>query len=210
MIGIVDYGAGNIKSVCNALNKIGASWRIITNSLKMETVSGLILPGVGSFGDAMNQLNSRGLTKAIKDYAAADRPFLGICLGLQLMFSHSEESPNVEGLGILEGEIRRIPSNDKLKVPHIGWNSINIQKSDGIFKKVDSGTFTYFVHSFYLDAADKSIVAATTHYGVEIDAAVEMGNVSACQFHPEKSGEQGLEILKAFAETVENNLRNEG
>ena len=200
MIGIVDYGAGNIKSVCNALNKIGASWRLITNASEMDTVDGLILPGVGSFGDAMNQINNKGLTQAIKDYAAADRPFFGICLGLQLMFSHSEESPDVDGLGIFEGEIRRIPSDGHLKVPHIGWNSLNIQKLDGIFKGVDTGMFAYFVHSFYLDAVDKSVVAATTLYGIEIDAAVEKGRVSACQFHPEKSGEQGLEILKAFAD----------
>lgn len=199
MIGIIDYGAGNLKSVKNALENLGIDSRLITGLPEFAGLSGVILPGVGSFGEAMEQLNRRGLAGPIRDYAGSGRPFLGICLGLQLLFDRSEESPEAEGLGIFPGVIRRIPSDGGLKVPHIGWNSLHLCRTGGIFQNTREGDFTYFVHSYYLDAADRSIVAATTRYGVEIDAAVEQGKVSACQFHPEKSGETGLAILRRFA-----------
>lgn len=198
MIGIVDYGAGNLKSVENALLFLGAEWKVVSAGDEIWETDGLILPGVGSFGDAMAELDRRGLTAPLKAYAISGKPFLGICLGLQLLFEYSEESPGVPGLGIFRGGFKRIPSDLGLKVPHIGWNSLEIIKKDGIFKGTDNKVFTYFVHSFYLDAADKAVVAATTCYGVKIDAAVERGNVSACQFHPEKSGENGLKILNEF------------
>lgn len=198
MIGIIDYGAGNLKSVENALNKLGAEWKVFSSGCEVESVSGLILPGVGSFGAAMRQLQERGFCQVLRAYATQNRPLFGICLGLQLLFEYSEESPGEPGLGIFKGGFKRIPSDLGLKVPHIGWNSLEICKKDGVFEAVENGIYTYFVHSFYLDAADKSIVAATTEYGVTIDAAVEHGNISACQFHPEKSGENGLKILAAF------------
>lgn len=198
MIGIVDYGAGNLKSVQNALDRIGAAWYTVSSPAEIEKADGLILPGVGSFGEAMIQLEKQGLCDALREYTAQDRPFLGICLGLQLLFEYSEESPEAKGLGVFEGGFKKIPANTGLKVPHIGWNSLDIKLSDGIFTGLDNGVFTYFVHSYYLDAADKSIVAATTEYGVSIDAAVERGNVAACQFHPEKSGRDGERILKNF------------
>ena len=198
MIGIIDYGAGNLKSVQNALDRIGADWYTVASTDEAAGADGLILPGVGSFGDAMEQLESSGLDGLLKAYAAEDKPLLGICLGLQLLFEYSEESPDIRGLGIFSGGFKKIPGGDGLKVPHIGWNSLDIKKPDGVFKGLSSGTFAYFVHSYYLDAADKSIVAATTEYGVSIDAAVERGNISACQFHPEKSGEDGMRILMNF------------
>ncbi len=197
MIGIVDYGAGNLKSVENALQHLGAAWKLVHTPADMASVSGLILPGVGSFGDAMEQLERQGLCQALREYTAVGRPFLGICLGLQLLFEYSEESPGVQGLGIFRGGFHRIPA-EGLKVPQIGWNSLEIRRPDSIFAAVPDGTFAYFVHSYYLNATDREEVAATCRYGVSIDAAVERGRVSACQFHPEKSGEAGGKILAAF------------
>lgn len=199
MIGIIDYGAGNLKSVQNALDRIGAKWLTLSAPDELERADGLILPGVGSFGEAMVQLEKHRFCTALCDWAAADRPLLGICLGQQLLFEYSEESPQVSGLGIFAGGYKKIPSEAGIKVPHIGWNSLRIQKQDGILKGLHNGAFAYFVHSYYLDAADKSIVAATTEHGVRIDAAVERGRVSACQFHPEKSGRDGQKILENFA-----------
>ena len=200
-IGIIDYGAGNLKSVENALTRLGLSWRVYSAGSQLDgAADGLILPGVGAFGDAMHQLEERGFCQLLRAHAVAGRPLLGICLGLQLLFEYSEESPGVRGLGIFRGGFRRFPSDLGLKVPHIGWNRLEILKIDGIFRFVPADMYAYFVHSFYLDAQDRSVVAATTRYGVPVDAAVERGNISACQFHPEKSGEDGLQILKAFAE----------
>ncbi len=200
-IGIIDYGAGNLKSVENALSRLGVGWRVYSSGGQLDSsVNGLILPGVGAFGDAMRQLEERGFCQILRAYAVANRPLLGICLGLQLLFEYSEESPGVRGLGVFEGGFRRFPSDLGLKVPHIGWNRLDIVKKDGVFRRAPADMYAYFVHSFYLDAQDKSIVSATTRYGVRVDAAVERGNISACQFHPEKSGEDGLGILQSFAE----------
>ena len=197
MIGIIDYGAGNLQSVKNAFDKIGVQCEIITNADSFDNCSGLILPGVGSFGEAMNQLNKRGLAKPIVSYCNENRPLLGICLGLQLLFQSSEESPNVKGLSIFNGGFKRLPDCG-LKIPQIGWNDLKIIKKDGIFKSTNTGDYTYFVHSYYLDT-DEDIIAATVNYGIEIGIAVERQNISACQFHPEKSGEIGLRMLRAFA-----------
>lgn len=199
MIGIIDYGAGNLKSVQNALQAIGAPWRMAESPADFKGADGLILPGVGSFGAAMEQLRQRDLIDPIRAWAAEDRPLLGICLGLQLLFQTSEESPGAAGLGIFPGGFCRFPEDKGLKIPHIGWNRLSIRKTDGIFRDVPEGSYCYFVHSYYLPA-DAAHIAAQSEYGVPFGAAVERGRVAACQFHPEKSGETGLGILRRFAE----------
>lgn len=199
MIGIIDYGAGNLKSVQNALTHLGIDWNMAETPADFQRADGLILPGVGSFGAAMGQLDKAGLSDPIRAWAAEDRPLLGICLGLQLLFEESEESPGVKGLGAFTGRLRRFPGDMGLKIPHIGWNNLLIQKSDGIFRHVKPGACCYFVHSYYL-GPDADHAAALCEYGVPFGAAVERGRVAACQFHPEKSGETGLAILRRFAE----------
>ena len=203
MIAIIDYGAGNIQSVYKALKFIGADCKVTDNKEEIMNADGAILPGVGSFGDTMDTMNSRNIKDTVIEFTKSGKPFLGICLGLQLLFPKSEESPGVKGLSIFEGKISKIPNqNGTLKIPHMGWNSITIKEKDGIFKGIEGEPYVYFVHSYYLDAKDKGIVAATTNYGVEIDAAVQKGNIIATQFHPEKSGDVGLKMLKNFVEMV--------
>lgn len=200
MIAIIDYDAGNLRSVEKALISLGEA-PVITRD--RETILGadkVILPGVGSFGDAMERLHQYGLVDVIRETAAKGTPFLGICLGQQLLFGSSEESPGVEGLNILPGRILRIPDCPGLKIPHMGWNSLDIKPGTRLFKGIDSGAYVYFVHSYYLKAEDESIVAASTQYSTCIHAAVERDNVFACQFHPEKSSQVGLSILKNFIE----------
>ena len=199
MIAIIDYGAGNLSSVKKALDYLGAESEITQDRDKILSASHVILPGVGSFGDAMNSMAERGLVDVVKEAALSGKPFLGICLGLQLLFESSDECPEVEGLGLLEGRIVTIPRDNGLKVPHIGWNSVSIKQKDSIFSGVDDNSYFYFVHSYYLKAKDASIVKATTEYGVKIHAAVEKDNLFACQFHPEKSSDTGLWMLKNFA-----------
>jgi len=200
MIAIIDYDAGNLKSVEKALAYLGEEAVITRDPEVLLSAEKVILPGVGSFGDAMEKLHKFGLVDIIKKIVAKGTPFLGICLGQQLMFESSDETPGMEGLGILEGKIVRIPDNGELKIPHIGWNSLDLPKESRLFKGIKEGDYVYFVHSYYLESEDKSIVVATTEYGAHIEAAVEKGNVFACQFHPEKSGDVGLTILKNFAE----------
>lgn len=202
MIAIIDYGAGNIQSVSKALAHIGCEAFITRDKDKILKADGAVLPGVGSFGDTMDTMTEYGIKDTVIEYTKSGRPFLGICLGLQLLFPKSEESPEAEGLGIFDGSITKIPSGEGLKIPHIGWNSLDIKKNDGLFKGIGKNPYVYFVHSYFLNASDKSIVSAQTEYGVTIDAAVEKGNVYATQFHPEKSGETGLKILRNFADIV--------
>lgn len=202
MIAIIDYGAGNIQSVNKALKHIGCDTVVTRNKDIIMRADGAVLPGVGSFGDTMNTMTQYGIKDTVLDYTKSEKPFLGICLGLQLLFPASEESPEAKGLGIFDGTITKIPSGEGLKIPHIGWNSLDIKKSNGIFKDIVGNPYVYFVHSYYLNASDKSIVSAQTDYGVAIDASIEKGNVFATQFHPEKSGETGLKILKNFADIV--------
>lgn len=202
MIAIIDYGAGNIQSVSKALAHIGCEAFITRDKDKILKADGAVLPGVGSFGDTMDTMTEYGIKDTVIEYAKSGKPFLGICLGLQLLFPKSEESPDAKGLGIFDGSITKIPSGEGLKIPHIGWNSLDIKKSDGLFKGIGKNPYVYFVHSYFLNASDKSIVSAQTEYGVTIDAAVEKGNVYATQFHPEKSGETGLKILRNFADIV--------
>lgn len=198
MIAIIDYGAGNLSSVKKALDYLGAESEITDDKEKIFSATHIILPGVGSFGDAMMSMQKKGLTEAVKEAAVSGKPFLGICLGLQLLFESSDESPDVKGLGILNGKIVTIPKENGLKVPHIGWNSITLRQKGGIFKDLRDESYFYFVHSYYLKEADNDAVAATTQYGVEIECAVQKGNLCATQFHPEKSGEAGLKLLKNF------------
>ena len=199
MIAVIDYDAGNIKSVEKALIHLGEDVSVTRDLKTIREADAAILPGVGAFGDAMKRLCSYGLVPVIREYVEEQKkPFLGICLGLQLLFSGSEESGGVEGLSLLEGEIRKIPDTAGLRVPHIGWNSLTFPKSGRLFEKTEKPPFVYFVHSYYLKAADPSIVAAQTEYGVTIDASVEKDNLFACQFHPEKSSQYGLSILERF------------
>ena len=200
MIAIIDYDAGNLKSVEKALLYLGQDVLVTRDREKILSADKVILPGVGNFGDAMEKLKGYGLEKVIRETARQGKPFLGICLGLQLLFERSAEAPGVEGLGILKGEILRSPDREDLKVPHIGWNSLKLLNQGRLFAGLEEEPYVYFVHSYYLKAADPQIVKAVTEYGVRIDASVESGNVFACQFHPEKSSRTGLKILKNFAE----------
>jgi glutamine amidotransferase len=202
MIAIIDYGAGNIQSVYKALKHIGCDVLVTNDKDVILKADGAVLPGVGSFGDSMDTMKKYGINDTVCEYTKSGKPFLGICLGLQLLFDQSEESPNAKGLGLFDGTISKIPSGEGLKIPHIGWNSLDIKKRDGIFRGIEGNPYVYFVHSYYLNATDKGIVAAQADYGVKIDAAISSGNVFATQFHPEKSGETGLKILKNFAEIV--------
>ncbi len=197
MIAIIDYDAGNIKSVEKAVGFLGDDAVVTRDRDVILGSDKVILPGVGSFGDAMNKLNSYGLVNVIYDVCDSGKPFLGICLGLQLLYKSSEESSGVSGLGILDGEILRIPDRG-LKVPQIGWNCLDITEGARLFKGLPDNPYVYFVHSYYLKAKKASEVAARTNYAVEIHASVEKENIFACQFHPEKSGEVGLSILKNF------------
>ncbi len=199
MIAILDYDAGNIKSVEKAFKILGEETVLTRDFSVIERADRVVLPGVGSFADAMEHLKKYELDKAIKDYVESDRPFLGICLGLQLLFESSEESVGVEGLHLLDGVVKRIPDAPGLKVPHIGWNSLDYPNKGRLFEGIDEGSFVYFVHSYYLEAADPTIVKASTEYGCHIHASVESGNIFACQFHPEKSSTVGLKILENFA-----------
>lgn len=198
MIAIIDYDAGNIKSVEKALAYLGEEVRITRDREEILASDGVILPGVGAFGDAMEKLHTYGLGDVIREVVRRQIPFLGICLGLQLMFESSEESPGVEGLGLLPGKILKIPETPGMKVPHMGWNSLKIDPNSRLFKGIPDGNYVYFVHSYYLKAGSEDIVAATTEYGTHIHAAVEKGNLYACQFHPEKSSQTGLKILENF------------
>ncbi len=200
MIAIVDYDAGNLRSVQKALDAIGAENKITGDAAEILAADKVILPGVGAFGDAMAQIRVLGLESVLKEVHASGKPFLGICLGLQLLFERSEESPGVEGLGILEGEIKRIPDAPGLKIPHIGWNSLDFPNPGRLFAGLNPQSYVYFVHSYYLEAKDPAIVTATTEYGVHIHASIESGNTFACQFHPEKSSRVGFHILKNFVE----------
>lgn len=203
MIAIIDYDAGNLKSVYKALLHLGQEAVITRDVQEIWKADRVILPGVGSFGEAMERLHEYDLVQVIREVAASGKPFLGICLGLQLLFERSEESPGVDGLGILKGEILRIPDTEGLKVPHIGWNSLTFDHPGRLFQGLSPETYVYFVHSYYLKAKEEAIVTASAQYGVNIHASVEKDNVFACQFHPEKSSEAGLRILKNFAEIGE-------
>lgn len=198
MVAVIDYDAGNIKSVEKALSALGEPVVITRDRDMIWKADRIILPGVGAFGDAMEKLHTYGLVDVIKEVVKKNTPFLGICLGLQLLFESSEESPGVEGLGVLKGKIVKIPNKEGLKVPQIGWNSLRFPKQGRLFQGIEEEAYVYFVHSYYLQAQEAEIVTATCEYAVHIHASVEQGNVFACQFHPEKSSDVGLRILRNF------------
>lgn len=199
MVTILDYGAGNLKSVEKALLSLGAEPLITRDRDKILASDHIILPGVGAFGDAMENLKKYGLDQVIYEAVERKIPFLGICLGLQLLFESSEESPGVAGLGVLKGKILRIPDCPGLKIPHMGWNNLTFPHKGRLFEGIEENAYVYFVHSYYLKAQEEEIVTAATEYGTYIHASVEKGNLFACQFHPEKSSGVGLAILKNFA-----------
>lgn len=202
MIAIIDYGAGNLQSVAKALAYLGCEYVITGDREALLRADGAILPGVGSFGDAMDCMEKNNLKNAVLEFIESGKPFLGICLGLQLLFRESEESPDKIGLDIFEGNVSLIPKDSGLKIPHMGWNSLKILKKDGIFRDIENEPYVYFVHSYYLRAKDRDIVSSQTVYGVDIDASVQYKNVTAVQFHPEKSGKTGLKMLENFVNSV--------
>lgn len=200
MIAIIDYGVGNLRSVEKALQFIGCNAEITSDRETILNADAVVLPGVGAFSAAMESLKKAGMVDIVRRTIAEDRLFLGICLGMQLLFDYSEEGGNrVEGLGIFKGSIRQLPQDAGLKVPHMGWNSLKTSGDSPLFKNLSADPYVYFVHSYYLEASDRSIVAAATEYGVTVDAAIGSKRAFATQFHPEKSGEVGLEILKNWS-----------
>ncbi len=200
MIAIIDYDAGNLKSVEKALLHLGEEAIITRDKEQLLKADKVILPGVGQFGDAMTKLHHYQLVDTIKEIIRNNTPFLGICLGMQVLFERSDECKGVEGLAVLEGDILKIPDCEGLKIPHMGWNSLTIREGARLYQGIEEQPYVYFVHSYYLKAANPNEVAATTQYSTIIDASVEKANVFGCQFHPEKSGEVGLQILKNFAD----------
>lgn len=202
MVAVIDYDAGNIKSVEKAVIALGGDVRVTRNREEILRADHVILPGVGAFGDAMEKLHRYGLVDVIMETVQAHIPFLGICLGLQLLFESSEESEGVKGLGILPGRIVRLPEETGLKIPHIGWNSLRYPNKGRLFEGISEESYVYFVHSYYLKAEEPGIVTATTEYAAHIHASVEKGNVFACQFHPEKSSEVGMRTLRNFMQVT--------
>lgn len=202
MIAIIDYGVGNLFSLTSSFKKIGVDVVATADKEVIKSADKLILPGVGAFADAIKKLRDSGLDRVIIDEAKKGKKIMGICLGMQLLFEKSYEYGEHDGLALLKGKVvpmeNRIPSN--LKIPHIGWNALDFKRESEIFRYINDGDFVYFVHSFYADECDDSVIA-TSEYGAKITAAVQKENVYGCQFHPEKSGSVGLNILKAFCET---------
>ena len=207
MIAVIDYGVGNLYSVEKALKFVGGEVKVTSSAADLKNADKLVLPGVGAFGDCMKNLASTGLIPTILEQVLMHKPLLGICVGLQILFESSEESPNVKGLGIFKGEIKKIRAGN-LKIPHMGWNSIEIGRKNNLIKfgasKIFAGlegkNYFYFVHSYHAAPSNADIVTATTDYGEKVTAAVELGNIFATQFHPEKSGDVGLKVLKNFVE----------
>lgn len=202
MISIVDYGMGNLRSVSKAFETQGFAVSVTSSPDDINKASGLVLPGVGAFGECMSNLKRLGLIEPIKDYINSGRPFLGICLGFQILFEESEESPGVNGLGLFKGRVIRFPDfgEKRIKVPQMGWNTINFDSGSNVLNNIPEGTWFYFVHSYYVDPEKNGLSIITSNYGIEFTAAVEKENIFACQFHPEKSGRYGLDLVKNFAE----------
>ncbi|MGZ7067011.1 MAG: imidazole glycerol phosphate synthase subunit HisH [Methanobacterium sp.] len=197
MIVIINYGSGNLKSIRNGFSKIGKEAIISDDIYEMEKADALILPGVGAFGNAMNQLQK--YKDLILGHIDSGKPFLGVCLGQQVLFTKSEEDEGIKGLDVLKGEVLRLPEG--LKIPHMGWNDLKIKNECILFKDIGN-EYMYFVHSYYVKPEDENVIAATTNYGVDIPAAICKDNVFATQFHPEKSGAKGLNILKNFVNYI--------
>lgn len=203
MIALINYGAGNLQSVLKAFRYIGFQCDVVDGPEQLAAADAAVLPGQGAFGDAMRCLERSGMVNPVLEFIRSGKPFLGICVGLQLLFESSEESPGVRGLSVFPGRILRIPDAPGLKIPHIGWNSLNLLRKNALLEGLGENPFVYFDHSYYLKTDDRSLVTATTDYGAELDVAIHSGNVNATQFHPEKSGEKGLRILRNFAASIE-------
>lgn len=199
MIAIIDYDAGNIHSVENAFKFIGQDIVVTRDPNEILAADKVVLPGVGAFGDAMDKLKEYKLVNTIYDVVESKKPMLAICLGLQLLFEESEESPGKAGLGIVQGEVLHIPDQVGFKIPHIGWNSLDLSNDGRLFKGMEN-PYVYFVHSYYAHARDEAVVTASTDYITQMHTSIEQDNIFACQFHPEKSGDVGIQILKNFVE----------
>jgi glutamine amidotransferase len=197
MIGVVDYGSGNLRSVCKAIEAVGAKVTLVKTPPALETLRALVVPGVGAFGDCARNLRACGMWDPVRAWLDSGRPYLGICLGYQLLFESSEEEKGVPGLGYFKGSVRRFRDTD-LKVPHMGWNTLSLKKQDGLYREIPDAASVYFVHSYYPVPADESIVTARAEYGVDFAASVAQGNIHAVQYHPEKSQAVGLAILRNF------------
>lgn len=206
MITIIDYEAGNLRSVAKALERAGAETLVTCDAEAILNSEAVVLPGVGAFADCMASLVNKGMDRVVKACFDRQKPFLGICLGYQMLFESSCEhpagEPDVKGLGIFKGTVRRFPEESGLKVPHMGWNTLSFPKTSPFFEGVTQDAYVYFVHSYYVEAADESLVAAKTDYGLSFDAAIARDNILAVQFHPEKSGDVGLKLLKNFLKVV--------
>lgn len=209
MVAIIDYDAGNIKSVEKAILALSEDVIVTRDREQILNADRVILPGVGAFGDAMKKLTDYELADVIREVAEKKIPLLGICLGLQLLFERSDECEGVEGLGILKGEILRLPDKPGLKIPHVGWNSLEFPHRGRLFRGIQQDSYVYYVHSYYLKAAEEEIVTATSDYGTTIHASVEKDNIFACQFHPEKSSATGLAILKNFISIKKESIEND-
>ena len=201
MIGVIDYGAGNLRSVCNSLKKLSVNSKLIRSPEDIKDISSIIFPGVGSFGDSSEQLKKQRLFDPIKSWLKEDRPFLGICIGFQMLFEKSDESPNSDGFGIIPGKVVRFPEENLLKVPHMGWNEIKFENSsDPIWQGIKTSTHFYFVHSYYPEPLESNSVSSITSYGLEFASSVRCGNIFGTQFHPEKSQAAGLKLISNFLE----------
>ncbi|MDB4810298.1 imidazole glycerol phosphate synthase subunit HisH [bacterium] len=201
MIGVIDYGAGNLRSVCNSLKKLSVNSTLIRSPEDIKDISSIIFPGVGSFGDSSEQLKKQRLFDPIKSWLKEDRPFLGICIGFQMLFEKSDESPNSDGFGIIPGKVVRFPEENLLKVPHMGWNEIKFENSsDPIWQGIKTSTHFYFVHSYYPEPLESNSVSSITSYGLEFASSVRCGNIFGTQFHPEKSQAAGLKLISNFLE----------
>jgi len=205
VIAILDYGMGNLRSVEKALQKVGAQTLVTSEPEKVLIAEGLVLPGVGAFKDCMRNLKEYGLIDALYQFIQSGRPFLGICLGLQLLFSESTEFGLYKGLDIIKGKVVRFPQGSTVKVPHMGWNTVKIEKEVPFLQDIEDESYFYFVHTYYVIPEDESIVATTTNYGVKFVSSICHNNIFACQFHPEKSQELGLKILRRFKEFCQEN-----
>ena len=203
MIAIIDYGVGNLRSVEKALQFVGGDAHITSDLEIINNAEAIVLPGVGAFANAMEKITACGVAEAVKSAIANNKPFLGICLGMQMLFDYSEEGgEKVEGLKIFKGYIKKFPQSINMKIPHMGWNTVKCDPNTKIFKGIEEDSFFYFVHSYYLECVQREIVAATTNYGIQFDAAINIGNIYGTQYHPEKSGEAGLKLLKNFVDMI--------
>ena len=203
MIGVIDYGAGNLRSVCNSLKKLSVDCHVVKAPSDLNKIQTMIFPGVGSFGDSSDQLKKQSLFEPIREWIINDRPFLGICIGFQMLFDSSEESPGSEGLGIIPGKVIKFSEQKNLKVPHMGWNEVQIKNlDDPVWQKIDDLTHFYFVHSYFPQPDNPEVSSSTTGYGVDFTSSIRFGNIFGTQFHPEKSQKSGLRLIENFLKST--------